>query len=132
MHIFLCLDDRNGISFNGRRLSSDCVVCQQITETAQGKLWMNSSSAKLFAGYSVCVDEDFLAKAGMADSCFMESTEFMDTMSKVTYITVYRWNRHYPSDVKLSDSVLNGWKLVLRREFSGNSHDVITEERYER
>ena len=48
MHMVICLDDRNGMLFNGRRLSSDKAVCSRIREKAQGRLWMNAYSAKLF------------------------------------------------------------------------------------
>lgn len=132
MHIFMCLDDRNGISFNGRRLSSDRVVCQRIMGLAQGNLWIAPKTAKLFSEYSVCIAADFLTRADMRDSCFVEDTEFFASMSKVTTMTIFRWNRHYPSDVKMPDSVLAEWKLVSSIQFPGYSHDIITEERYER
>lgn len=130
MQIVMCLDDRNGIAFNGRRLSSDCIVCQRIIETKTGKIWMNSKSAKLFAEYSICVDEDFLNCADQSDTCFVEDLDFLSQLSRVTTITVYRWNRHYPSDVKLPSSVLDDWTLIASNDFRGNSHDMITEEKY--
>ena len=130
MHVKICLDDHGGLSFNGRRLSSDRTVCQRILDTAEGKLWMDSKSAKLFEGNSVCADENFLNKAGQDDSCFVESLEFILQLSRVVSITIYRWNRHYPSDTKLPEDLLSNWRCVSRLDFSGNSHDVITEERY--
>ena len=61
MHIVICLDDRNGMLFNGRRLSSDKIVCHRILDNVQGRLWMNACSAKLFEGEQICVDTSFLA-----------------------------------------------------------------------
>ncbi len=47
MIIMICLDDRGGMLFNKRRQSQDVLLRQQIlTETAGGRLWMNSYSAK--------------------------------------------------------------------------------------
>ncbi len=130
MHIILCLDDRNGISFNRRRLSSDRAVCRRIAEQTQGALWMNTYSAKLFAEYPVCIAEDFLAKAGEGDSCFVEDLTFADFADQIQTLTVYRWNRAYPADQKLPAEYLAAWHLTETCDFSGNSHDVITEEKY--
>lgn len=132
MHIVICLDDRNGMMFNKRRLSSDQAVCRRIAERTEGNLWMNSYSAKLFEQYPVCVDEDFLEKAGEGDTCFAESPDFMELKEKIQSITVYRWNRAYPSDKKLPAEFLSRWQLQQTFDFPGNSHDVVTEELYTR
>ena len=48
-------------------------------------------------------------------------------------IILYRWNRKYPADfrfdINLEDSE---WKLAETREFTGSSHEKITEEVYVR
>lgn len=132
MNIVICLDDRNGMMFNKRRLSSDKAVCQRIADYAEGKLWMNSYSAKLFEQYPVCVDEDFLEKAGEGDICFTESPDFTEFDEKIQSITVYRWNRTYPSDKRLPAEFLSRWQLKQTFDFPGNSHDVVTEELYTR
>ena len=71
MIIMICLDDRGGMLFNKRRQSQDVLLRQQIlTETAGGRLWMNSYSAKQFAEESaanIVVDETFLDKARPGD-----------------------------------------------------------------
>lgn len=130
MHIVLCLDDRNGMLFNKRRLSSDKAVCQRIAEHASGKLWMNSYSAKLFADVSVYVDEDFLQKAEAGDTCFVESPDFVQAEDRIESLTVYRWNRAYPSDKKLPAEFLCRYHLSESIDFPGNSHETITEESY--
>ena len=130
MHIVICLDDKNGILFNSRRVSSDIAVCQRVLQQHTGRLMMNSYSAKLFSDDSVCVDEDFLQNAGEADTCFVENLDFTDRSHCISAITIYRWNRHYPSDVKLPRDFLTGWTLLQTEEFAGNSHETITEERY--
>lgn len=130
MHIIICLDDRNGISFNKRRLSSDRTVSERILQNTDGTIWMNNSSAKLFPDGPVCVADDFLNHAKDSDTCFVESPDFMQQLPRVHMITVYRWNRHYPSDVRLPEDLLMKWELISTNEFSGNSHEKITEERY--
>lgn len=130
MNIIMCLDDRNGLTFNGRRLSTDRLVYQQITKTAAGNLWMNQKSAELFNNFSVCTDVDFLNRAEFSDSCFVEDLAFIEHMDKVRLITIYRWNRRYPSDVRLPENLLTGWKCISTFDFAGNSHETITEEKY--
>ena len=132
MHIVVCLDDRNGMQFNHRRLSSDQAVCQRLFAQHSGRLMMNSTSAKLFAGMDIIADDAFLRNATAADTCFVEDLEFVDYLPKISKITVYRWNRHYPSDVKFPQQVLAEWCLEATEDFAGNSHDHITEERYVR
>ena len=130
MHIVICLDDKNGMLFNRRRLSSDRTVCAQIAQAATGKLRMNGYSAKLFADYPVCAEEDFLEKAEAGDTCFAETTDFVSHTDRMESLTVYRWNRVYPSDVKLPEDYLSAWKLVRTEEFAGYSHETITRELY--
>ena len=132
MHIVLCLDDRNGMLFNKRRLSSDKAVCEKILETAVGNVWMNTYSAKLFADANICVDDVFLDKAATEDICFVEDLAFLPRMEQIQSITVYRWNRHYPSDVKCPEELFENWILTEKVDFPGNSHEIITQEKYAR
>ncbi len=134
MRIIVCVEDNFGMLFNKRRVSSDRAVTQRISELAAGnKLWMNSYSSRLFEEMriSVCVDEDFLNKAEKGDYCFVENADIMPFEKKVEQIILFRWNRRYPSDLKLSAKVLENRKKVNSREFAGNSHEKITEEIYE-
>ena len=132
MHIIICLDDKNGIRFNGRRQSKDSILCDRILEITKGSaLWMNAYSAKLFPSERVNVDENFLERAGDGAYCFAESNDFLRCFDSIEKVILYRWNRVYPSDVKINMSFLEGKQLVSTSEFKGNSHDRITEERYE-
>ena len=134
MKLIVCLDDRDGMLFSGRRLSRDVAVCKKILELANGHaLWMNSYSEKLFAELNalVYVDEDFLENAGVGDFCFAEMDVTSICWSKVEGIVVFRWNRHYPSDVKFPTALLKKeWQLVETDTFSGRSHEKITMEVY--
>ncbi len=67
MIAIVCLDDENGMLFNGRRQSRDRVVTERIALLAAGKkLWMNGYSAGLLAGMTpvLLVQEDVLAAGG--------------------------------------------------------------------
>lgn len=132
MKIIACVDDQNGILFNHRRLSSDAVLTRRILENiGDATLWVTPYSAKLFEGASVCVDPCLLDLAKAEDYCFIEDSDIMPYMDKVTQIVLYRWNRRYPSDRKFP--VLGSeWRLMATEEFEGKSHPVITEEVYVR
>lgn len=132
MKLIVCLDDRNGVLFLGRRLSRDRAVCADIlAQCGGGKLWMNAYSAAMFgADARICVAEDFLDKAMTEDSCFVENVT-VEPYLPVSKLTVYRWNRCYPSDRKFPlEQALRGMVLQSRCEFAGSSHDVITREEY--
>lgn len=130
MHIVLCIDERNGMSFNRRRVSSDRVVSSRVLQHVTGRLLVSSYSAKLFEDAEVCIDDALLENAGQGDTCFVENLDFLQYLDRIATITVYRWNRHYPSDTKLPQNTLDAFTLTETAEFAGNSHDVITEEKY--
>ena len=133
MNIAICLDDRNGMLFCGRRQSKDSALRQQLLQLAQPNgLWMNGYSAKQFeAGDAIRVAEDFLSLAASGEWCFVENTDVLPYRGKVEKIAVYRWNRLYPSDLKFPVEVFSdSWQLVGSRVFPGSSHEEITEEIY--
>ena len=137
MIIMICLDDRGGMLFNKRRQRQDVLLRQQIlTETAGGRLWMNSYSAKQFAEESaanIVVDEAFMDKARPGDFCFIENVAPSAYEDKIEKIILYRWNRTYPGDLYFDIPLEeHGWKLIETDDFAGRSHEKITKEVYER
>ena len=132
MKIIICLDNNKGMCFNGRRLSKDRVVTEKILELAAGsRLWIAPFSKKLFDGQRVCMDEDFLCKAGDGDYCFVEDRGLETASSHIDEVIVFWWNRDYPSDLKL-DLDLSGFKRISKEDFSGYSHEKVTKEVYVR
>lgn len=132
MKLIICLEDKNGYSFAGRRLSMDRVQRARMLEMiGEDKLFMNSYSAKQFEDGAVTVDEQFLLSAGENDYCFVENVRFnLDNCNK---IVIYKWNRRYPADKFFKcDLEKEGFKLISSYEFAGSSHDNITEEVYEK
>lgn len=128
MNIILCLDDKNGILFNKRRQSRDRVLCERVLELSAGsRLLMNEYSAKIFPEGNIIVDENFLENAQVGDYCFIENADFLRYTEKIEDVIIYRWNRVYPSDVKIDASFFSGREAVSTEDFEGSSHDKITE-----
>lgn len=130
MTVVLCVDDDFGLTFFGKRQSSDCVLTEKILQNEN--LVISSFSLKLFEGENVRVDDDFLKNAGENDVCFAENEDITPYLPKINKIVLYKWNRKYPSDKKLDKTVLNDFKLLSSEDFMGHSHEKITQEIYER
>lgn len=131
MTVIVCVDDKMGMMFGKRRQSKDSVLTQHIMESAEGQtIWMNAYSAGLFAEYqNIAVDEDFLALAPEDAFCFVEDKPLSPYAEKIDRILLYRWNRRYPGTL-FFDLPLENYTLDSSTEFSGHSHEVITEEIY--
>ena len=128
MILIACADDKMGMAFNKRRQSRDIAVCEDIVNTIQGSsIWMDERSKKLFEGMTL----NFVETKETADYCFLEFTAPSGIGISPDDIILYRWNRHYPADMKF-DLPLDGYTLKETTEFVGNSHEVITKEVYAR
>lgn len=159
MRIIVCVDNRMGVCFNGRRVSRDRVVSGDILEMTRGNvLWMAPGADKLFtevlkAKEEECqepgswkkiqdtgrledekkwkIDRNFLEKAEEKDFCFVEGENLAGYEGKITEIVLYKWNRDYPADLFFKVD-LSKWRPEERKEFSGYSHEKITREIYNR
>lgn len=128
----LCLDDKNGMMFNSRRQSRDKAVIQDILELTKGKkLYMSKYSEILFQAFNsnIIADDNFLNKSDRDTYCFVEDNSLKVFADKIEKIIVYRWNRIYPSDLKL-EIPIESWNMTDSFDFLGNSHDKITREVY--
>lgn len=135
MTLILCLDNQNGMAFNGRRQSADRVLRSRMLQHTSGqRLWMSAYSAAQFdptPGILVA-DDDFLFNVGAEDACFAEIQNPSAHIKKFDKLIIYRWNKHYPADMYFDISLVNEkWKLSARSEFVGSSHACIIEEIYE-
>lgn len=133
MQLIVCLDDRDGMMFGGRRQSKDRVLRERVLEMARGRrLLMSEYSAKQFSDCdAITVDNAYRRRARKDDVCFAEDGEI--SLDGVTELVIYRWNRHYPSDKKFPyDPEACGFRKVQTVDFAGNSHEKITEEIYTR
>ena len=129
MILVCCVDNQMGMTFNHRRQSQDRVLRQRILELAGGMLWMNGYSARQFTDAldTIIIDEHCLENCPNGAYCFVENLPVRDL--KPEQILLYRWNRIYPADTYF-DFPLEGWNLCGTVDFSGSSHERITEEVY--
>ncbi len=128
----VCVDDQNGLLFNGRRQSQDRLLREDLLREAGDRpLWMNAYSARQFHPLppGVRTAEDFLEQAGPGELCFVEDRDLLPFRERIEGVVLYRWNRRYPADTYFSLS-LEGWTLERREEFPGSSHERITKEVY--
>ena len=130
MKLIFCLDDKGGMMFNKRRQSQDRELRKRILDTLEGKpLVMSPYSAKQFVESENILISDAPQIENFDGVYFVEDLPF--SMSGVGEITLYKWNRHYPSDVKFGiDLAKSGFVLKKVYEFEGSSHEKITEETY--
>ncbi len=133
MHLITCLDDNNGMMFNKRRQSQDCLVREDIIRNLQSsKLWMNSYSARQFKDFSedsIFIDDNFMSMASEHDYCFAENISLSPYLNDINSLILYYWNRKYPTD-RYFDIDLSDWELKNTTEFAGNSHEKITKKIY--
>ncbi len=131
MLIIICIDDDLGMAFNHRRQSQDGILRKRILEiTSASKLWMSNYSGKQFAEEdqtNIIFDDDYLQKAAAGEFCFVELDDIAQYGASIEKLIIYRWNRHYPSDLKFTLDISDR-ELESSFEFEGSSHEKITED----
>ena len=135
MILVVCLDDKNGIMFNGQRQSMDKVVRTKILESANGRpLYMSEYSSQQFVEESAdnIVITNSLSKEFADGTIFLEDDmELAFGFCMVNELHIYRWNRVYPSDrfftMHTDDSM---WEFYEEENFAGYSHEKITKQIY--
>lgn len=128
MIIAVCIDEKNSISFFGKRLSRDKNQINDLMNLCVGKIRIASYSSILFDEYDVIIDDNLLENASSGEYCFIENKSIEQYEEKIEKIIVYNWNRHYPSDKKFG--IPEGFSLVESFDFEGFSHEKITREIY--
>ena len=132
----VCIDDCGGMTFNNRRVSRDSSVIEDITQLHPARVFADPYSAPLFekTDLTVSYSTDFLTCAEKNDICFIENRPEGEWFDKSEKIIFYRWNRRYPSELRLSVMPESDPRLRLleRTEFPGTSHKKITREVYEK
>lgn len=134
MIVIVCLDDRNGMLFGGRRQSKDSRLREQVLRLCgERPLWMDPYTADQFTEQApnIRISEDHLALAKAGDYCFVERSDLAAVAEQIEQLVIYRWNRHYPSDVKFPEALFSDrWEKVSTMDFEGSSHERITQEVY--
>lgn len=133
MIVIVCVDQRNGLAFNGRRQSRDRMVSADILKESAGRrLWMTPLSRRLFLPEAeISQAPDCLDRAGPGELCFAEGQLLSPWMDRIEGMILYRWDRVYPADLRL-DVVPSppAWHLMSAGEFPGFSHKKIEKEVY--
>ncbi|MBQ7315092.1 MAG: hypothetical protein IJW83_03710 [Clostridia bacterium] len=130
MTYVVCVDDRMGMLFGGRRLSRDREQLKRMRRTLGNRsLYILPYSAKLFEETSVCITDDpAMRKEGCA--LFLEEYDPAPYLRKGDHLLVYHWGRHYPSDLRMSVD-LSRMRRLSSCTFVGSSHSEMLEEEYE-
>ena len=130
MKLIVCLDDRNGMTFLGRRQSQDALLRRDLLAYVAGStLSMNAYSAAQFEAGSPISTAEQPAACGY---WFVENLP-VEPLLPLEELVIYRWNRHYPSDKKFPLALaLEGLQLAHTAHFPGSSHEKITREVYKK
>ena len=129
MTLYICLDDRSGLQFNKRRQSRDSAVLEDIRSQLTGNLLIEPFSEKLIREESI----PYVLPPETAEDFFAEDIPSDEILETVKKLVIYRWNRHYPSDIRWEpDLSAMGFALQETTEFPGTSHEKITREVYEK
>lgn len=129
MTLYICLDDRNGLKFNKRRQSRDAAVLEDIRSQIAENLRIEPFSEKLIQEAEI----PYVLSSEAAEDYFAEDVPSEEILNQTERIVIYRWNRHYPADVRWDpDLSALGFSLRETTEFPGTSHEKITREVYEK
>lgn len=139
LKLIICLDNKNGASFSNKRQSSDQEVIKKIITLLNGeKLYVNRYTQLMLSKYPIncVVCNDPLNEAPENAFVMLEnnvrSIRDMDNIEVVKTVFAFRWNRVYPSDVKLNiGEAFKNLKIKGVLSFKGHSHDKIDLEVYE-
>lgn len=128
MIVALCIDDKNGMTFFGKRQSRDRYLIKDFMSLCEGTAIIAPYSAALFEEYDVVIDNNLLLNASEGEYCFVENKNILPYSGRIEKLIIYKWNRRYPSDRKFIMPA--GFELEESYDFEGFSHENITREIY--
>ena len=128
--LILCLDDRDGMAFGGRRQSRDAAMLADLSKLVREGAVLRATpySQKLLseAGIPARISEFPELDAADGDLCWLETRAPLEGV-RIDALILYRWNRHYPADLSF-DVASTGFCPASREELVGKSHPKITKE----
>lgn len=133
--VAITLDDRGGLSFNNRRQSRDSLLVADLCKKSDTGIYVSAYSAPLFEEWKdwIHVVDNPLSDCPDGGLAFVEREHIGKHVNEISELIVYRWNKHYPSDMRLDvDIKASGFKMTAKYEFVGSSHEKITKEIYKR
>lgn len=123
MKLIVCVDKENGILFNHRRLSRDREIITDLLNNEE-EIKMLAYSKSLFGESEKA---EISSEFGPEDTVFWEDS--IPEEFTIDELIVYRFDKVYPSDVKLNID-LSQWNLESVRVIPGYSHTEILKEVY--
>ena len=127
--VAITVDDKNGLMFNKRRQSRDKNVIADLCAKTPSFIYISPYSALLFEDFKerAVVVDDPLKDCPDGACAFVEGRMLKEHVDDIEELTVYYWNKVYPSDMKLDiDFAQCGFKLAAKYDFEGNSHEKVT------
>lgn len=134
MKISYCIAENAGLSFNGRRVSRDLKILENIKkEAGNGKICVENGSVGIFERLGIAVFCISSADDAEKDCIFFAESESEAYLDKSDTLVIYKFNRSYPADVFIPTEKINAeFELISAEDFQGASHEKITKEIYRR
>ena len=133
MVLITCVDQKNGLGFNGRRQTSDSAVYADICKYAVDHfcgLEMAPVTLKAIMQYlSLNGDEEHPIVTEAKEARFAELDDCKGLDDIYDTLILYRWDKTYPADMFLEIGLQN-YQLVESQELHGTSHEKIVKETY--
>ncbi|MBR7116127.1 MAG: ribonuclease Z [Clostridia bacterium] len=125
--VVICLDDEGGMTVFGKRQSRDRVLIEELCESVSAPIYVNTFSSFLFRDRAdrVHISDDPLGDCPDGGVAFIENLPLLPHIDDIGTVILYKWNRLYPSDVKI-DISFDGFRVESRKDFVGSSHERIT------
>ena len=136
MKLIVCIDERRGMMFAGRRQSRDRRVTEDIVrDLGENALYISPYSERLLCDFKidlrVAADPIAAAREASDATVFLEDRAAPARTDEIDTVIIYCWGRVYPADLTF-DMDLSAFRRRASITFTGNSHEKITKEIYTR
>ena len=136
LKLIVCLDERRGMMFAGRRQSRDKRVTEDIVrDLGEGALYISPYSEKLLRDFKIdlriAADPIAAAREEKDAAVFLEDRAAPVRADGIDTVIIYCWGRVYPADLTFTMD-LSDFRHRASITFTGNSHEKITKEIYTR
>ena len=131
--VALCLDNKSGMTFFGKRQSRDRVLISELVKSnSRRKIYAENYSSIIFEGHeNINFCDNPLADCPDGGTCFIEKSDVTPYLDDIDIFIIYRWNTTYPADKFFTVNLRqNGFTLLGKVDIVGSSHDKITKETY--
>lgn len=129
MKIAVCVAENGGITFNGRRVSRDKKILEDMISLF-GRVEVGESAFGMFERAGLSERASICTEKNPDGALFIEKDP-AEYYGSAAAAVIYRFNVNYPADVYMTSSPAdNGFTLVSVTEFAGETHEKITREVY--